>query len=109
MMDLGVPVSGSMASSVAMVTLAVTYVLKRFVLPKMDASMIACIGGTLATVASCVAGPDVSLGTAVASGIAGTAGAGLVYDKVAGPVVGGLGGKLWSFFAEKIAPKKAGK
>jgi hypothetical protein len=101
MLDLSIPVSTGAASTIGAMTLAGTWLLKRFVLQKMDPTMLACIGGTLATIAAAF-GTNMTIGAAVASGVAGTAGAGLVYDKVANPVVG----RLWDWMTSRFPKGK---
>lgn len=96
---MNVAVDAGMATQISAFVLLGTWALKKWVLPKMDATMIACIGGALSTIASAFMDPaDNALLTSAASGVVGTATAGLLYDKVTNPVLGPLWAKLQSMF-----------
>lgn len=102
MMNVNVDVG--MATQVGVQTLALTWVLRKWVLTKMDATMLACVGGALTTIAAILMSTaPVGVSVAVASGVVGTALAGLTYDKVACPLLG----RAWAWL-QSIAPRKGG-
>jgi len=100
-----VDVNAGLATTVGTGALVLTFVLKNWVLTKMDPKAVACIGGALTTIAAAFTGHVVagtSLQTQLSSAVVGTAVAGLSYDKVLDPILS----PMWAWVKSRFPKGK---